>query len=541
MTSRTHAWAVSVLTLASLATLGACVGDDPGPPGSTPTNDAGVDGATSSTQPAGALTVVVAVPSVSLLPSTTVTIEVTVERKDGFAGPVKLSASKLPGGVTAEPVTVTQDQTAGTLTLIANATPVHGVGAIEISAAALDGTVGAKADVELVVRGAPGTLDTSFASTGIVADLSILAADGVFLKDGRIVVAGSTTAESGYADDYGAVRLTPDGKVDPTFAENGVFRTTLGVPEVGAQSVAKALIDEDEKISIVGQAADADAKLRFGIVRIDKDGTLDSLLGKSGVGPITGAARGGGNVGSNTFLMGFAAEFIGGKVAIGKVGPTGFDATFGTDGVVIDSTRDIYKPTGIVQPDGKILVGGASGSPGFDEGLLLLRYNANGTVDTTFATGGAYTVDLTESNESVNALAMLDQGRILVVGIQKKPTVPFVKVLTPQGQVDASFVTTAIPHVGDVGADNMAREVAVQKDGAIVFSGLTVDGGVSRLFLMRLLKSGAPDPAFHGGAGLIVKPMGLPANTNFTPHKLAIDSHNRLVIFSSRAILRYWL
>ena len=540
MTSRTRAWAVSVLILASLATLGACVGDEPAPLGATPTNDAGVDGATSSTQPAGALTVV-AVPSVSLLPSTTVTIEVTVERKGGFAGPVKLSASKLPGGVTAEPVTVTQDQTAGTLTLIANATPVLGVTVIEISAAALDETIGAKADVQLVVRGAPGTLDTSFASTGIVADLSILAADGVFLKDGRIVVAGSTTAESGYGDDYGAVRLTPDGKVDTTFAKDGVFRTTLGVPEIGSQSVAKALLGEDEKISIIGQAADSNKELRFGIVRIDKDGTLDPLLGKSGVGPVTGAARDGGNVGSNTFLMGFAAQFIGGKVAIGKVGPTGFDATFGTDGVVIDSTRDIVKPSGIVQPNGKILVGGASGSPGVDEGLLLLRYNADGTVDQTFATGGAYTVDYTDSNESVEALAMLDQGRILVVGIQNKPSVPFVKVLTQQGQVDASFVTTAIPHVGDVGVNNVAREVAVQEDGAIVFSGLTVDGGVSRLFLMRLLKNGVPDPAFHGGAGLIIKPMGLPSNTNFTPHKLAIDSHNRLVIFSSRAILRYWL
>lgn len=88
----------------------ACTGDDPSV--GTPTSDGGASssGATSSsgTPATGGAFVLVAPPAAPALvtPGETVKLALEIERRDGFAGAVKIDAQPLPDGVSAAPLTI---------------------------------------------------------------------------------------------------------------------------------------------------------------------------------------------------------------------------------------------------------------------------------------------------------------------------------------------------------------------------------------------------------------------------------------------------
>src|SRR4051812_39031685 len=111
---RRHALVLAALPAITALFVAACVGDDAtgGSSGTTPQNEAGVteagDEQPSTNQPA--LTLSLGAKTLSILPQKTVTLDATIVRGGGLRGPVKLSTSGLPGGVTAEPVTIAADQ-----------------------------------------------------------------------------------------------------------------------------------------------------------------------------------------------------------------------------------------------------------------------------------------------------------------------------------------------------------------------------------------------------------------------------------------------
>src|SRR5262249_56414318 len=70
-----------------------------------------------------------------------------------------------------------------------------------------------------------------------------------------------------------------------------------------------------------------------------------------------------------------------------------------------------------IQPDGKVVAAGAAGlftNRGFDFGVA--RYNSNGTLDTSFGTGGKTTTDFAGFNEAPSAVAVQGDGKIVVAG-----------------------------------------------------------------------------------------------------------------------------
>jgi uncharacterized delta-60 repeat protein len=72
-----------------------------------------------------------------------------------------------------------------------------------------------------------------------------------------------------------------------------------------------------------------------------------------------------------------------------------------------------------VQPDGKIVVAGSvteSASAPFDSKLYLARFNANGSVDTSFGTGGRSVIQIGPSIDGFNALAIQADGKLVAVG-----------------------------------------------------------------------------------------------------------------------------
>ena len=133
-----------------------------------------------------------------------------------------------------------------------------------------------------------GTLDASFNATGIatvdfpgVADSLTLATGVAVDADGRIVIAGTVGANSGFGN-IGLARLTPDGHLDTDFGTGGTTVPSLGPSLRSAAS--KLLIAHDGKLVVSGGiGGSAGEYTDMAVLRFMPDGTLDPSFGEGGI------------------------------------------------------------------------------------------------------------------------------------------------------------------------------------------------------------------------------------------------------------------
>jgi len=161
--------------------------------------------------------------------------------------------------------------------------------------------------------------------------------------------------------------------------------------------------------------------------------------------------------------------------AAGRANPGDLDPTFGIGGKVttgIGTDNDGYGV--VIQADGK-LVGAGETNNGINYAFALVRYNTNGTLDATFGTGGKVTTAVGTSDDSAYALAIQADGKLAVAGETfNGSTWDFALVrYNANGTLDATFgtggkVTTAVGT-----SDEAAYALAIQADGKLVAAGET--------------------------------------------------------------------
>ena len=296
---------------------------------------------------------------------------------------------------------------------------------------------------------ANGLLDTSFNGDGKVTTDFFGNNDGanavVIQSDGKIVAVGVAYAEGRL--NFGVVRYNTNGSLDTTFSGNGKFY--FGFNDNGDIAYSVAL-QSDGKIVIAGEAA-AD----WGVARLNTDGSLDSTFGTNG--KIT-TSFGGSNAGSP-----------------------------GAKGVV-------------VQSNGKLVAGGGARLSGSgNDDFALARYNSNGSLDTTFGNGGVVVTDIGGGfNDWVNALKLMSDGRLVLVGFTYPfPTTYTIAVVryTSNGSLDTSFGTGG----KYVGGDGFATDAVVQPGGDIFISDYISSSGNYTFDVLKLTFNGTPDPSFGTG------------------------------------------
>lgn len=178
------------------------------------------------------------------------------------------------------------------------------------------------------------------------------------------------------------------------------------------------------------------------------------------------------------------------------------DNTFGTNGRVVLDVGDIDAFWAVaLQADGRIVAAGLTSAVGSGDRVAVARFNADGSADGTFATGGLAALDLGSDSDRAWDLALQADGRIVVTGSTHSggnDYDPFLVRLTTAGALDASFNGTGIL-VTDVGTeDGSAVGVAVQPDGRIVQAGYASAGGIYTGYVRRYLADGTVDNGFNG-------------------------------------------
>ncbi|HEX3148672.1 MAG TPA: Ig-like domain-containing protein [Gemmataceae bacterium] len=293
------------------------------------------------------------------------------------------------------------------------------------------GTVGSNADFGIYRYNANGTPDTTFGpqSNGYVQLNPVGPSDqpaAVLVQpDGKIIVAGYGSSSSTQSGEMVIVRLRTNGTLDgSTFGVGGVVRLTFGSGVF--TNLLDAAIQPDGKIVLSGNIGSS-----FAVVRLNADGTLDTTF--DGDGWTTTAL----SSASGNFAYGVAVAPNGKIVAAGVTGQGSAstsrlavvryntdgsrDTSFGSGGVretdVLGTSYSEQATDVAVQSDGKVVVAATLGNTSngsYD--FAALRYNTDGTPDSGFGSSGLVTESAAASYGGMTRVIVQTDGRILVAG-----------------------------------------------------------------------------------------------------------------------------
>lgn len=229
------------------------------------------------------------------------------------------------------------------------------------------------------------------------------------------------------------------------------------------------------------------------------------------------------------------------------------DTTFCTNAVDVGKFNAFVQSI-LVQPDGKILIGGSFTNYGGTTGRdYLIRLNSDGTLDTAFCAnatdGGKFTSG--GSNGGVTSMTLQSDGKILIVGAflgyGSTAGRAYLIRLNSDGTLDTAFCNNAT----DSNKFNNPIDIAlVQPDGKIVIAGgfSSYAGTSGRNFFIRLNSTGTTDTAFCANATDGAKIVGSPNTAALqsdgkilfgggTQNYGGVTGRNRLLRFNSDGTL----
>lgn len=349
---------------------------------------------------------------------------------------------------------------------------------------------------------APGTLDSQFGAGGVTlfpfstypSECRAMAVQ----TDGRVVLGGHY--QSGGKGNLAFVRLTVNGTPDNTFGSGGsaiVAQNNSSVNLQALQILSNGKIvgggNSDGMPTLVRLNANGTIDNTFGAGgQVSFDGGITALSDMKVLpdGKIVGAGIA--DLGNGKLFCAFRRNADGSA-----------DNSFGTAGFAyanIGSQPSLLRMA--VQSDGKILLTGTVFFNLTKYDLALFRFTANGGPDNTFGTNGLVTTVLSTNSayEQGNALTVQPDGKIVVAGriANAGPTIFAIVRYNANGSLDTSFGTNGFTKFNYYTTLDEPKAVVLQGD-LIVVAGTAINGAARELTLARLTKNGALDPTFGTG------------------------------------------
>lgn len=350
--------------------------------------------------------------------------------------------------------------------------------------------------------GQPGSLDGDFDADGKVTTAVGGGLDaGEFVvpqPDGKILVSGYSNNGTNY--DFAVVRYNIDGSLDNSFSMDGKVTAAIGSADDFGIGMA---LQTDGKIFVSGYY-DNSTTNDFALVRFNVDGSRDNTFGTDG--KVTWDFQGENDFGRSVAVQPDGKVLVCGwtfhggadwDIGIVRWNPDGTnDNTFGQGGEVrTDFGDDDYAVSIAIQPDGKIIAGGYS-LVGADNDFTLVRYNIDGTLDTTFGFNGGVFTDF--GNDDIGySIALQSDGKILFAGRSYNGTDYDFAIAryNTDGTIDNTFSVDG-KVTSDFGGNDRGFSVAIQPDGKIVVSGYTGEMPLRDFAIVRYNSDGTLDNTF---------------------------------------------
>ncbi|MNK23055.1 hypothetical protein D3C87_413430 [compost metagenome] len=208
------------------------------------------------------------------------------------------------------------------------------------------------------------------------------------------------------------------------------------------------------------------------------------------------------------------------------------DTSFGTEGLAL-STKSVTSSAYAlaIQADGKLVSGGWTANSGGSSDLLLTRHTTAGQLDTSFGASGHGLAGL--NTAFGNAMAQQTDGKLLLAGRDTNLFTPdtLVARFHANGTLDHSWGEGGLARI-DWGSDwDDAKAIAVLADGKVLVAGKTDQDNVA---LCRLKADGSLDTGF-GNNGLVKRNLG----EGNAVKAIALRSDGRIVLAGGSLVHAY--
>ncbi len=356
--------------------------------------------------------------------------------------------------------------------------------------------------------------------------------------DGKIVVGGARRAfPFGSGSDFALTRLLPSGALDLSFGANGAVVT----PFVNFSCTVNALaLQPDGKIIAAGLCQGFTTSAAF--ARYNPDGSLDAsfngggkfLIGTSSLITAVTVLPDGKILAAGSSSVTTVSDFM--LIRLGANGA--FDNTFGSGGTLVTPVTNQSDSilSMAVQPDGKIVVAGYADF-GSQEGntFVVVRYLPDGNSDPTFDEDSFTATDFGDPHEYASAVALQANGKIVAAGFTDGPGSRGALVrFNADGSYDGSFGTggkVVIP--AETLTTSRITELAIQSNGKIVTAGAATSGTTTGLLVSRFRRDGSLDTSFDGD-GILLIPTS-PGWRNLTGAGLAIRTNSSILVTANES------
>ncbi|MEP7213219.1 MAG: hypothetical protein ABI791_09100 [Acidobacteriota bacterium] len=355
----------------------------------------------------------------------------------------------------------------------------------------------------------PGTLDPAFGIGGVAITrpplvtgpgLSSGAHDMVIQSDGKIVMVASAgdTPETFRA---ALVRYTADGSLDASFGDGGFAYIAWTAPDPGTAGILALQIVNGQEYIIVAGANAGGTSIRC--ERFTPSGALDTAFGTGGVTSV--------NTGGLASSVGIQADqkilLAGGAFPVARLNADGTpDAGYGPGGISRTQSgiyiRSLYMMSNgqvlaVGDIDGKKLKGAAT------RDFAVARFNASGTLDTTFGTSGKTVIDFTGKNDLGIGVAVDAAGRIVLCGEAQIAVAAIsgydavLVRLSSIGKLDTTFGTGGKTSLNIGDRQDEFASISFQANGKIVASGEgRLAGNTADVLIARYNPNGTLDTSF---------------------------------------------
>lgn len=404
----------------------------------------------------------------------------------------------------------------------------------------LAGTGNYSNSIEVVKLKADGTLDNTFNTRGH----AVFNANGSFpwqfvgLKidaTGRILV-GYYSLNPGNAR-FSVLCIRPDGTLDPTFGSAG--KAEIGPALTGTEvSLSSFDIQPDGRIVLAGGGPDALSTTKYVIARLTAAGAPDPSFGTSGIVKCPYFI----GINRHMVINVIKVQTDGKIIAAGTIPPGAqgtpdsivmiryktngnLDSAYGNNGIV--RLAGNFRP-GAIRQDiaGNTFVMSTRGLVGVPDSLYIHKYTANGTLITSFGTGGILAIkerfNIRNEHEQYTypgRFELLQDGKMIVCGTSDSSATSDYRVmrLLADGTPDTSFATNGVITVARNGRD-ICTDMVLQADGRIILTGYyrTGEGSfdTARVLAMRFSQMVKPGTNSVGAAPALLQASVYPNPVN---------------------------
>lgn len=204
------------------------------------------------------------------------------------------------------------------------------------------------------------------------------------------------------------------------------------------------------------------------------------------------------------------------------------DLQFGSGMGYVISGADTFYLDSIVAPDGGIIVVGK-----MNDFPTVFKFRSVGSLDSTFNASGTpgYLIMGTVYEGAFMSVELHPDGTIVTVGSVRDPGVDAQAVavkITQQGTLDTSFATGGIYELPDSSYDELFTDLAINSAGVIYAVGHISNSGTNVGIILALTSVGTVEPSFHSGTILS-------ANAGTTYENIEINSQDQLIVAGSIA------